>query len=359
MEEERAKRLDQTSIPVRSSLPRQATITDVAALAGVSRGAVSKVFNGTGRISEPTAERIRLAAAKLNWRPSVTAAALRRSRTQAVGLVLTRPGEFEIGATSSLLIAGIESVLAPREYSLLLHLVDPDNDHDDERRAYERLAHLGRVDGVILSDSRVNDPRFKLMQTLGLPAVLIGTPWNDGQVPFLDNDPPGAGVDDSVAHLIELGHKRIGYIGGPEDRVQAVVRRSTFVDAMAAATLAPVAVVATRYSPGTAAEETVRLLSLANPPTAIVFGSDTMAIGGIHAARSRGVDVPGQLSVVGFDGLPIGAWMDPALTTVERDVVQRGRAVAARLLELLGQSVESFEIKRPHLVVRGSTAPLS
>lgn len=335
--------------------PRRATIADVAALAGVSRGAVSKVFNGTGRISEPTALRIRDAAQKLDWHPSPTAAALRRSRTLAVGLVLNRPREREIGATSALLMSGIESVLEPRSYGLLLHLVDPEG--AEETRAYDQLARGGRVDGVILTDPRIGDPRFRLVRSLGLPAALIGTPWNDPDFPHVDSDPAGAGVDDSVRHLVELGHRRIAYIGGPDDRVQARLRRDTFVQTMMDAGLAPVAMIASAYSSlDDAATHTASLLDRAEPPTAIMFASDTMAIGGLRAARERGVRVPDDLSVVGFDGLPIGAWVEPTLTTVQRDAVARGRAVASRLLTLLGEDVEQVGLARPHLVVRGSTA---
>jgi len=338
---------------------RRPTIADVAALAGVSRAAVSKVFNGTGRISAPTAARIHEAAKKLNWTPSTAAVALRRSRSRTVGLVLNRPGALEIGATSSLLISGLESVLAPAGYGLLLYLID--RTPEDEARAYRAMADERRVDGVILTDSRYGDGRFALMRSLGLPAVLIGTPDEGDPVPHLDSSPPGAGIDDAVSHLVDLGHQRIAYIGGPDDRVQARERRLMFEAAMAAAHLRPIASIATEYSPDHAAERTSALLDgTAAQPTAIIYGSDPMAIAGISAARSRGLTVPADLSVIGFDGLPIGAWIDPTLTTVQRDAVQRGRAVATKLLQILGEQIDVQEISRPYLVVRGSTgaAPL-
>jgi DNA-binding LacI/PurR family transcriptional regulator len=343
-------------VHVADEAPRRVTIGDVAALAGVSRAAVSKVVNGTGKISPATAARVQDAVRKLNWTPNAAAVALRRSRSRTIGLVLSRPGALEIGATSSLLISGLESVLAPRSYGLLLYLVD--HTADDETRAYRTLAEDRRVDGVVLTDSRYGDTRFALMRSLGLPAVLIGTPADGDPVPHLDNDPPGAGVDDAVRHLLELGHTRIAYIGGPDDRVQARARHEMFDATMAAAGLQPVASIATDYSPESSADRTGRLLDAAGTrPTAIVYGSDPMAIAGVSAARSRGLVVPADLSVIGFDGLPIGAWLDPPLTSVHRDAVQRGRAVARRLLGLLGEDVgEPPPLDRPHLLVRGSTA---
>lgn len=340
----------------RSGSGRRPTIADVAALAGVSRAAVSKVFNNSGRISAPTAARIHEAAEKLNWTPSTAAVALRRSRSRTVGLVLNRPGALEIGATSSLLISGLESVLAPASYGLLLYLID--RTPEEEARAYKMMADERRVDGVILTDSRYGDGRFALMRSLGLPAVLIGTPDEGDPVPHLDSDPPGAGIDDAVTHLVELGHRRIAYIGGPDDRVQARTRRLMFETAMAEHGLRPIASIATDYTPENAATRTTALLDgTAAQPTAIIYGSDPMAIAGISAARGCGVTVPEQLSVIGFDGLPIGAWIDPTLTTVQRDAVQRGRAVATKLLQLLGEQIDVQQIVRPHLLVRGSTGP--
>jgi DNA-binding LacI/PurR family transcriptional regulator len=335
------------------------TITDVAALAGVSRAAVSKVFNGTGSISEPTALRIRDAARKLNWTPNMAAIALRRSRAQTVGLVLNRGAEqLELGVTTEALISGIEFVLSAREYGLLLYEFDFDSDH--EASFYRRLSDARRVDGVILIDSTVGDTRFQLMRELGLPAVLLGTPWREDPIPHLDSVPPGAGVGESVQHLIDFGHRAIAYIGGPDTRAQALARRNAFDAAMTKAGLSPIAVHSTDYTPRTSAEFTDRVLSLPTPPSAIVYGGDMMAIAGMQIARRRGLRLPEDLSVIGFDGLAIGEWMEPELTTVRRDPVQRGRAIAALLLRILGEDIpDDYPLPEQVLVVRRSTAPPS
>lgn len=341
--------------PVRTARSRRATISDVAALAGVSTAAVSQVFNGTGKISRATSERIREAARSLDWAPSPTATALRSSRTHTLGLVLNRPRDLEIGPSSPALISGIESILAPRRYGLLLYLID--RDLEEETRTYRELSMNRRVDGVVLTDSRLGDPRFALMRELGLPAVLLGTPASDDPVPHIDSDPPGAGVDDAVHHLLELGHRRLAYVGGPADRMQARARQEMFEETVRGAGLSPVAVLPGEYSPESGAELTGRLLDLADPPTGIVYGADPMAMGALAVAHRRGVRVPEDLSVVGFDGLPVGEWLHPSLTTVQRDHVQRGRAVATLLLGLLGESIEDPPtLRRPFLVVRDSSS---
>lgn len=340
-------------LPIRRS--GRATIADVAALAGVSRAAVSKVFNGTGHISVATTTRIQETAKKLDWTPNTAAVALRRSRSKAVGLVLNRPAEFEIGTSWWMRISGLESVLAPKGYGLLLYLIDRNPDH--EAAVYRTLAQERRVDAVILTDSRFGDGRFALMRSLGLPAVLIGTPAGGDSVPYVDTDPAGAGVEDAIDHLLAFGHTKIGYIGGPDDRVQARARRVMFEECMAKAGLRPAACISADYNPETAAKRTAELLD-GSPaqPTAIIYGSDPMAIAGMKVARSKGLVVPRDISIVGFDGLPAGAWLEPSLTTVQRDAEQRGRAVATKILEILGETVEEkHDIGAPYLVIRDST----
>lgn len=337
-------------------IAKRATIADVANLAGVSRGAVSQVFNGTGNISEETSRRIREAARKLNWVPSSTAVALRNSRSRTVGLVLARPRRNDIGAANPLLISGIESVLAPKRYGLLLYLLE--RDAHEEAQTYRTLAANRRVDGVILTESLVGDHRFELTRSLDLPAVLLGPAWRDDPIPNVDAGEPGAGVDDAVRHLAGLGHRRIAYVGGALDRMQAAARRDMFERTMAAVGLTPLASVAGDYSAESGAQHTAQLLARATRPTAIVYGADAMAIGGMAEARALDVRIPADLSIVGFDGLAVGQWLDPGLTTVQRDHVERGRAVATLMLRHLGETVEDdVVLKRPYLVHRGSTAP--
>ncbi|GGM31474.1 LacI family transcriptional regulator [Promicromonospora citrea] len=329
----------------------------MAALAGVSPGAVSKVFNGTGRISEATAERIRDAARKLSWRPNAAAIALRTARAQAIGLVLSSDSKVPgVGAGNMDFISGIESVLSPREYGLLLNVFI--SGQHDEHHFYRTLAERQRMDGIILTNSMVGDTRPELMTQLGLPAVLVGTPWKPGAIEYVDADPPGAGIAETVDHLVELGHERIAYVSGPKDFVLPVQRREAFVQRLAEHGRQPHAVVSVEYSPARAAEETTALLAAPVRPTAILYGTDTMAIAGMRTLQAAGLRVPDDISVVGFEGLTLGEWIDPPLTTVQRFAFQRGRAAAAKVLTLLGETVEEpVPLERPALVVRGSTGP--
>ncbi|MEU4443250.1 LacI family DNA-binding transcriptional regulator [Actinosynnema sp. NPDC050801] len=333
------------------------TIADVAALAGVSVAAVSKAVNGKGGISAPTRERILTAASKLRWTPSAAAVALRGAKTRAIGMVAMRsPDLLSADPHFTLLISGIESELSPLGYGLLLHIVG--EEPSAEEAAYRRLADERWVDGVVLTESRIGDTRFELLRTLDVRTVLIGTPWRDDPVPSVQATGLDRGIRAAVAHLVALGHRRIAYVSGPEDRVHTLYRRRVFEDALAAHDLAPSHSVVSDFTAAGAVAAIGGLLGDRRRPTAVLFANDSMAVAGMSAARRLGVDVPGELSVIGHDDLPLGELVYPQLTTVRQDLVGLGRAAARVLLASLEEVEDaSVVVRPPELVVRESTGP--
>lgn len=336
---------------------RKPTITDVAALAGVSVAAVSKVVNGKGSISAPTRDRVLTAAAKLRWTPSAAAVALRSAKTRAIGMVARRPPDLlSADPHFTLLISGIESELAPLGYGLLLHIVG--EEAGAEEAAYRRLADERRVDGVVLTESRIGDTRFELLRTLDVNTVLIGTPWRDDPVPTVRATGLDRGLRAAVEHLVGHGHRRIAYVSGPEDRVHTVYRRRVVEDALAAHDLAPSHSVVSDFTAAGAVDAIGGLLADRRRPTAVLFANDSMAVAGMSAARRLGVDVPGELSVIGHDDLPLGELVYPQLTTVRQDLVGLGRAAARVLLASLEETGDApVDVRPPELVVRESTGP--
>ncbi|MFD7921984.1 LacI family DNA-binding transcriptional regulator [Streptomyces sp. NPDC059740] len=330
----------------------------VAAAAGVSTSAVSQALNGTGRISAATRRRVVAAAGELGWSPSAAATALRSARTRTLALVVRRPTDV-LGADPHFgeLITGLESELSPRGYGLLLHLVA---DVAEESTLYERLVAEGRVDGAVLTDARVDDPRPPLLHSLGLPAVLLGgDPDEAGPVPRVGLGGQGAGVREAVAHLLSLGHRRIGYVAGPAELLHTRSRQAAFEAALGEAGLRPAAVVHTDFSEAAAVTATHETLAGADRPTALVFANDSMAVCGVGAALRAGLRVPADLSVVGYDDLPLGRWLHPRLTTVDQQVREVGAAAARALLARLGEAgvVPAPPTGRPRLLVRDSTGP--
>ena len=331
------------------------TIADVARAAGVSKGAVSFALNDRPGVADATRARILAVAAELGWTPSHRARALSSSRALTVGLVVARhPETLSADPFFPAFIAGIETTLAERGQALLLQVVP---DQETERRSYEALAASGRVDGVFLTDLRVDDPRPALLESLGLPTVVIAPAPIDCRWPVVAvDDRPGIAA--AVEHLVALGHRRIAHVAGPRDFVHSRSRHEAWAGALAAVGARGLARVHADFSPAGGADATRAAARFPEPPTAIVYANDLMAIAGMSAAQTRGLHVPDDLSVTGFDDTAIAGHLRPPLTTVRTDAVGWGRAAAECLLQLVdGASCPDVTLPPPELVLRASTAP--
>ncbi|MDQ6774346.1 MAG: LacI family transcriptional regulator [Candidatus Dormibacteraeota bacterium] len=334
---------------------RRPTIEDVARAASVSTGAVSYAFNGRPGVADETRVRIMSAARDLGWRPSASARALVHSRSRAVGLVMSRPAALlESDPFFVRFLAGVETALAEIDYALLLQVVESGEAREHE--CYERLAAAHRVDGVFLTDMRLNDPRFGLLRELGLATVGVGQPVGDVDFPWIGVD-DAQGVAQIVAHLLELGHERLAYVGGPPGYVHSIHRERGWREELAVAGLTGPAEVGD-FSEAGGARATYRLLRSARRPTAIVYANDLMAVAGMAVARELDIRVPGHLSIASFDDIPLAAYVSPQLTTVRADVPAWGREAAKLLVAEIEQRVDGAPPLGPvELIVRASTGP--
>ncbi|MGW5118991.1 LacI family DNA-binding transcriptional regulator [Streptomyces noursei] len=345
---------------------RRPTIKDIARRAGVSESAVSFALNDRPGVSADTRARIRRVADELGWQANIAARALSGERAGCLGLVLARPART-LGVESFFLqlVSGIQEVLSARRTALLFQVVE---DLDTERALYRRWWAERRVDGVLVVDSRTDDPRPALLADLGLPAVAIGGP----ATPQPTGPPPTAPLlstvwaDDAKAmtrvldHLHDLGHRRIVHVAGLPDLAHTARRIHSLRTAAARRGLDAQRVrsVTTDYSDAEGAEATRRLLDAAEPPTAIIYDNDVMAIAGAAVAAARGIPVPGRLSVVAWDDSPLCRVAHPPLTALVRDTAGFGRLAAAELLALLdGGPPRTVEGELPHLEPRQSTGP--
>jgi DNA-binding LacI/PurR family transcriptional regulator len=329
---------------------RRPTIADVARRAGVSAAAVSFAVNDRPGVSSGTRERILAAARELGWRPSASARALTEARTRAVGLVLARSAaQLEGDSFFVRFLSGIERALTAVDYALLLQIVP--GEASAALPAYERLAAAGRVDGFLLTDVEVGDPRFALLESAGIPVVLAGRPAGNTPFPWVETR-HDEGMAPAVAHLAALGHERIGFLRGAEfEHVRA--RERAWRVAMAAAALPPGPVAHVTDDPHEPALELLR-----EGATAIVCVSDALAIGAVAAARELGLTVPEDVSVVGYDDSALAAFATPALTSVRVDYAEFGCAAAQLLLSgIAGEPESVYSPSVPELVVRASTGP--
>lgn len=330
------------------------TIQDVARRAGVSKGLVSLALNNRPGVAVATRQRVLDAASELGWIPNSYARGLSLRTTFTLGLVVRRdPSVLMANPFFASFITGVESVLSTRGWSLLLSVVP---DQEAERDAYRNLAG-NRADGFFLTDLRIDDPRPQLLAELGAQAVLVGPPQPDTDLPAVNlDDRPG--VTASVEHLLRLGHRRIAHVTGDLRMVHGAGRLDAFRQALDRAGLAADLIQPGDFSAASGATATEALLAEPDPPTAIVYGSDSMAVAGLKVLQSAGARVPDDVSIVGFDGIELGDYLTPPLTTVRTDPVRWGVAAALLLCaRLAGEAIPDHpDLPPAELLVRGSTA---
>ncbi len=333
---------------------RKPTILDVAREARVSKTLVSFALNDRPGVSPETRDRILEVASRIGYSRSVLARSLSTNRSYAVGLVMARdPQVIAADPFFPSFIAGVERVLSERGLVLVLSFVES---VEAEAASYRTLAADRRVDGVLVTDLREDDPRPALLAELGLPAVTLGRVAGSVSPAVVMDDTDG--ITQAVAHLVEAGHRDIAHVAGPTHLLHGARRRAAFVAACEAAGISGDRVMETDFSAGRGAEATERLLDSTVPPTAIVFANDPMAIAGMGVAHSRGLRLPDDLSVTGFDDSDIAAHVYPALTSARTRPARWGEAAAGALLDLIENgSAADVDLEPAGLVVRKSTAP--
>ncbi|GIF46156.1 LacI family transcriptional regulator [Asanoa ferruginea] len=337
---------------------RTVRISDVAAAAGVSKTLVSYALNNRPGVREETRARIVATAREMGWTPSLPARALSVSRAYAVGLVFEKsPEALASDQYYTSLMAGLQSVLSTSQYSLVTEVVESP---EAERDAYLRLAHDGRVDGMVIVDLRQDDPRFALVREAGLAFVSLGWPPQRTTMPVLVYDESQA-ITDVVQHLVDLGHRRVAQVVGPQASAPARLRRELYQKRFKAHGIDASAWIESDYTAAGGRAATAALLDADPRPTAIVYSNDLMAVAGMSAAFSRGLRVPGDISIVGWDDITISQYLHPALSTVTQHPFEDGKAAAELLLEAIGgrEFVEPVWMPNPRFVPRESSGSAS
>ncbi|MBV7695748.1 LacI family DNA-binding transcriptional regulator [Streptomyces sp. TRM70350] len=333
------------------------TIKDVAARAGVSKGAVSLAFNHKPGLSEATRERIFRAARELGWAPNLTARSLAGARVDVVGLAICRPARM-LGLEPFYMefVSGVESVLTEHSCSLLLRLV---RDLQEEAGLLESWWKGRQIGGSILVDFQADDPRVAVAERLGLPVVAVGHPSLTGGLTSVWTDDATA-VTEAVRYLAALGHRRIARVGGAAALGHTAIRTAAFDEAARALKLAGAWQVATDFSGDAGARATRSLLSASAPdrPTALVYDNDIMAVAGLSVAAEMGLKVPDDVSLLAWDDSQLCRFTHPTLSAMSHDVHGFGADVARTLFGVItGEGSGSHPVPTPVLTPRGSTAP--
>lgn len=309
------------------SAVRRPTISDIARVAGVSKASVSYALNDQPGVSDATRARVLQAARDLGWRPSAAARSLSNARANAVGLAVARDVRL-LGEEPYYmrLLAGMESVLAAEGYSLLLTVV-PDVDHAVE--VLRTWWGERRVDGVLLTDLLVDDPRLALVRELQIPCAP-----RLGEDDVRDDRVVDA-IEDAVAHLVAGGHRRLARVSGPRQFLHTRLRDETWAAVTRAAVGEVAPVVVADYTGAAGLAATRELLARPDPPTAIVYDNDVMAATVVAERGSLGVQVPRDLAVVAWEDSVLCTLAAPAISALQRDVIADGAASARTLLDVL------------------------
>jgi DNA-binding LacI/PurR family transcriptional regulator len=331
------------------------TLEQVAALAGVSRATVSRVVNGSPKVSPVVRAQVERAVAKLGYVPNRAARSLVTRRADSVALVASEPhARFFSEPFFAGMVRGVSAALAETGVQLLLLIAQglPD------RQRLQRYVVGGHVDGVLLASLHGDDPLPGALERAGVPAVLVGRPAGPVPASYVDADNRG-GAGKAVEHLVRRGRRRIATITGPLDMGVGLDRLEGYRDGLTAAGLAADEDL---VEPGDFTEEggaaaMARLLARPGPPVDAVFAaSDLMAAGALRALRAAGRRVPEDVAVVGFEDSAVARYAQPPLTTVRQPIEEMGRQATRMLLaKIAGETGGMHLILDVDLVERAST----
>jgi DNA-binding LacI/PurR family transcriptional regulator len=329
----RAKPAEAESGEVAAQPVRPATLADVARKAGVVAMTASRAINGSGYVSEEVRERVLAAAKLLRYRPNMQARYLKGQKLKAIGIMLPDISN----PFSSELVKGMMEVFDAAEYACFIAL----GGRGVEREKTGLQAFVDhRVDGLLVATlgTAFGDEVLKDLAGQGIPIVTVGRPVEGAAIDCVTGD-HWQGAFDVTTHLIELGHRRIGFIGIAPDDAHTLSRYMGYKAALEAAGVAVNReyTVGPAMAPAFGTEEDgyagmMRLAELKRPPTAVFARNDFAAMGALHAAHRLGIEMPGQMSIAGFDDIPLSGYSRPPLTTVQQPIVEQGRLAAELLL---------------------------
>ncbi|HUC92179.1 MAG TPA: LacI family DNA-binding transcriptional regulator [Paenibacillus sp.] len=335
-------------------MPRHITIKDVARLAGVSPATVSLALSGDNRVSIKTRQLVKEAADKINYIPNEIGRSLRLQRTETIALIIPNTSQHVFSHPYySQLLEGITEVLNGYGYNLLLSL----NPSEQElSAAYDKVLRNRRADGVIVSSASTKDRNLLRLIESGFPLVYLGK-WLHDDVLGVERDDIG-GAYAATDHLIRLGRRRIAHFSGPLDHQAGNDRLEGYRKALRDHNIPfdPLLVLEKDFSQEAGYEAAAELVGREIPFDALFAGNDLMAVGAMKLFREKRINIPEDISLVGFDDIELASLIQPALTTIHQPMKEVGIIAAQKLIALLnGQPAEEKQsVVATNLIVRES-----
>lgn len=329
------------------------TMAYIARIAGVSKSTVSRALSDDPRVNEKTRKKIKKIAEELDYKPNKVAQALATNNTNVIGVILPQVPRSVADPFFLEFLQGIGEVAIAEGYSLTLPNI--------ARNRLEDLAancNNNKVDGVILTEPAFNDPRIKYFRKEQIPFVFLGNPMDKDDICWVETDNE-SGAFQAVKYLIESGHSRIATITGPLELVAGKYRYYGYKKALKekGIKISSDLIVSADFTQQGAYRATIELLNRTRDFTAIFVANDLMAIGVIRALKDNNISIPDQVAVMGYDGIQIGEYIDPPLSTIKLPSNKMGKVAMEILLGLIkGNSVKKKHILLPpELVIRKST----
>ena len=338
---------------------RRPTLHDVALESGLSVTQTSRALNDHADVAQATRERVLAAAQRIGYLPNLEARRLKMpdSRSHSIGLILDTASQRFSDPFFGQLLAALADEAAINRYELQLSAPLAD---EDPVALYDRAIRTSSVDGFVVLRTARNDARVQHLAQSGMPFVTFGESEHSADHPTVSDSADC--LRPAIDHLVALGHRRIGCIAEPLEYAVAATRRGSFLKALDDHGIEtnPDHCVIEGYREEDGFQAALQLLDTDDPPTAVVAFNDLLAIGAIGAAESKGVAVPTELSIVGFDDIHAARYTSPPLTTLRQSAKTIGQKLIHHLLQAMNEpeAVEHVHLT-PELIVRGSTAPVA
>ncbi|WP_456443314.1 LacI family DNA-binding transcriptional regulator [Caldithrix abyssi] len=317
---------------------RKITIADIAREAGVSAMTVSRYLNGKGPVAASTAERIKAIIERLQYNPNWLARSLSSKKSMIIGVTIPRIEHALLDNYIAQILSGVTDVALQNDYRIMLLPFNPEHGTDNE---FSSWYHSKMFDGLILLKTLHRDPRIKSLAEQKIPFVLANHKYYAPDVHFIDVNNK-LGIRLAVEYLVQNGRSRIAFVAGDLRETNARDRWNAFCKTMQEQNLTVNKewVIHGQFNQEIAYRESDKLFQGKTIPDAVVCSDDYMAIGVMRRIKERGLRIPDDVAVIGFDDIEIAAYIQPALTTVRQPIEKIGRLAAESLLKLLNGKVD-------------------
>ena len=309
------------------------SLADIAKKANVSKMTVSRVLSGKGQVAPETTERVKKIIAELDYHPNLIARSLSSKQTMIIGVIIPKIEQMFLDNYIAQILSGITDVALQNNYRIMLCPIAPKWNQSTE---YINLARSGLFDGLILVKTRLDDPNIEVLAKSNFPFILVNHKKYSKNINFVDSrNIEGAKM--AIHYLYELGHRYIAFVAGSMFETNGRDRLKGYKDAMKNYGLEydDNWIVFGDFNKEKAYQESKKLLNTEKRPTAIFCSDDYMAIGVIENIKEKGLSVPKDIAVVGFDDIELAAYVKPALTTIRQPMYELGKTSSQALLNLI------------------------